>query len=325
MKKNIFRVLSLVLVAAMLFAFASCTQKLKVELRIVDAEGNDREFAAAAPANNNTPDAPATQATQPSTPATQPTQQPSSETPASETPASQTPASETPASQTPASETPASSETPANTVPSTKEEIVEFYRKAIKKLKNDAAGGFTKKEWQTIDALNVTGIGFVDSQIMNVAKGYFKDENTAEATVNAKGSDDVKNRINDFTLTDLSKVTSATLNQAGGNYEITIVLADEDTPHKGSSFLAQAGSVLLWEDIAAELENVSILSDYSDIHVWYRNYTITATMTPDGNFSALKHHCHISIDIGSAKVLVATLKNKNVTMENTVLYTEWKY
>ena len=43
MKKNVLRVLSLVLVAGMLFAFASCTQEIHV--RFVDKDGNDIDIS----------------------------------------------------------------------------------------------------------------------------------------------------------------------------------------------------------------------------------------------------------------------------------------
>lgn len=58
MKKNILRVISLVLAASMIFAFASCTQEIQV--RFVDQDGNDIDleslFAggnAATPSNSN--------------------------------------------------------------------------------------------------------------------------------------------------------------------------------------------------------------------------------------------------------------------------------
>lgn len=210
-------------------------------------------------------------------------------------------------------------------MPETKAEIADFYKAAVRRVKNGDAG-YTKKEWQDLGDLNVTGIGMVDNLIRNVAAGYFRDENSAEPTVNQKGSEEAKVRMNDFTLTDYSKIVSATCEPtADGNYAIALTFAEEDTPHRGSSFLAQVGSVLLWEDIEPELNSISALSEYQNIHVRYTDYTITATLTPDGEFLALRHHCDIAIDIGSATILVVTLRDKTVTMENTVLYTDWTY
>ena len=290
MKKNVLRVLALVLVAAMLFATTACTQTILV--RFVDKEGNDISFGGGSvvPANNN-------------------------QTPASETPASQAPASETPASQAPA----------ANAMPSGTQAIADFYKAAVNKVKSTGAASYTKKEYQTISNLNVTGIGMVDNAIMNVAKGYFKDEASAELQTATKGDDSSKNRLNGFTLTDYSKIKSATCTANGGNYDITIVMQDEDTPHDGQSFLQQVGSVLIWEDIDKELQNVSILSDYQNIHVLYKDYTIKATIKPNGEFVSLTHHTNITIQIGSAKVLVATLKDKSVDMANDMVFAGFQY
>ena len=80
----------------------------------------------------------------------------------------------------------------------------------------------------------------------------------AEVKTNAKGSDEAKRRFPDCTLTDLSKVVSATKKDlANGNYEITIIMADEDTPmNEQSSFLGKVtNSVLYWEDIEETIKN----------------------------------------------------------------------
>ncbi|MBR5410349.1 MAG: hypothetical protein IK104_06845 [Clostridia bacterium] len=328
MKKNILRVLSLVIVAAMLFAFASCTQK--VEIRLVDKDGNDMTFPAAAANNtpaNNTPSNNDTPAPSSETPA------PSSETPSSEQPASDTPASDTPASDTPASDTPApssetpSSETPASTVPSTKEEICNLYAKAVNDIKNNGSASYNKIEFQTITTFNITGIGAVDNLIKGIAGRYFKDEASADHQVAQKGQDSSKDKMLGWTLTDYSKVTSASLTQNGGNYDIVIKMADEDTPHKGGgSHLAAVGSVLLWEDIEKELVGIGELKEWQgNIHVVYTNYTITATLTPEGKLVNMTHHTDVDIQIAHAKISFVKLENKNVAMENTARFTDFVY
>lgn len=331
MKKNIVRVLSLVLVAAMIFAFASCTTNLNI--RFVDKDGNDISIGAISPATEapatDAPvtDAPATSAPTPDTPTETPaTDAPATDAPATDAPATNAPATEAPATDAPATEAPATEAPATNTVPTTKDEIVAFYAKAVNDIANNGSASYNKKEFQTMGDINVTGIGFVDNQIKNVAANYFHGEDQVETQVAEKGTDSSKSKMLGWNLSDNSKVASATLNQNGGNYDITIVMVDEDTPHKGGgSHLDAVGSVLLWEDIDAELQGVSILSDYQDIHVRYTNYTINATISPDGKISSIKHHTDIKIDIGSAKILVATLKNKSVGLENTVIYNNFAY
>ena len=201
--------------------------------------------------------------------------------------------------------------------PSTKDEVLNFYKDAVARVKNNGEAGYKKKEWQVIGNLNITGIGMVDSAIENVVAGYATTEDEAEEQVSPKGSDEAKNRCPPFTLTDYSKVASATCTESGGNYKITIVMQDEDTPRAGTFLKEITDSVLLWEDIEKEVTtNVKIVSDFSDVHVNYQGYKIEAEITPDGKFVTLDQTAHVDIKIGSAKILIATLKDKSGTLDN---------
>lgn len=313
MKKTILRVISLMLVAGMLLAFCSCTQEILV--RFVDKDGNDLDLSgisigggAAVPANNSASTDTATTAA--STPAAD-----SSATPD---------ATAAPADNA----APAANDTAAPSgVPSTKDEVLNFYKSAVARVKDNAEAGYNKKEWQVIGNLNITGIGMVDSAIENVVAGYATKEEDAEVQVSAKGSDDAKNRFPGFTLTDYSKVASATCTESGGNYKITIVMENEDTPKKSGNFLGQVtNSILYWEDIETEVKtNVSIVKDFSDVHVDYQGFKIEAEITPDGKFVSMDQTAHVDIRIGSAKILIATLKDKSGTMDNYAQYREFSY
>ena len=311
MKKNILRVVSLMLVAGLLLAFCSCTQEILV--RFVDKDGNDLDFSGmaisgAVPANSSTetPAAPA-----------------ATETPAAETPAAETPAAETPAAETPAAETPAAASTGK---PSTKDEVLNFYKNAVARVRDNAEASYHKKEYQVIGNLNITGIGAVDSAIENVVAGYATKEEDAEDQFSEKGSDDAKRRFPPFTLTDYSKVASAECTEANGNYKITIIMQDEDTPKAGTFLKEVTDSVLLWEDIEKEVTtNVKIVKDFNDVHVVYKGYKIEAEITPDGKFVTLDQTAHVDIAIGSAKILIATLKNKSGTLDNYMKLWDFQY
>ena len=346
MKKNALRVIALVLVAGMLFAFASCTQEIHV--RFVDKEGNDIDIsglvsapvvqapATQAPATQ-TPatQAPATQAPVTQAPATQApaTQAPATEAPATEAPATQAPATEAPATQAPATEAPAT-EAPAtdapatNGMPSTTEEITAFYKKAVDEVKAGAAG-YTKKEWQNVDAVNIGGSA-VNSAVTSVLGSFMTVEADAQEQINEKGSDDANRRIAAWTLTDLSQVASATCVQDGSNYKITIIMKDEDTPKKEGSVLGQVtGALLYWEDIETTLTTdptvTKILTEFSDIHVLYKGYKIEAVMTPDGKFVSIDHTADVDILIGHAKILVFNVDNKSGHMWNYCKFYNFVY
>ncbi len=313
MKKNILRVISLMLVAGMLLAFCSCTQEILV--RFVDKDGNDLDLSGIAIGSNSVPANNTADTTPAATPATQ--------APAAETPAAETPAAETPAAETPAAETPAASSTGK---PSTKDEVLDFYKNAAARIKNNAEASYHKKEYQVVGALNITGIGMVDSAIEKAVAGYVTTEESAEDQFSEKGSDDAKNRFPGFTLTDYSKVASAECTEANGNYKITIIMQDEDTPKAGTFLKEVTDSVLLWEDIEKEVTtNVKIVSDFNDVHVVYKGYKIEAEITPDGKFVTLDQTAHVDIAIGSAKILIATLKNKSGTLDNYMKLWDFQY
>ena len=307
MKKNILRVISLMLVAGMLLAFCSCTQEILV--RFVDKDGNDLDLSGIAIGSNSVP-ANNTADTTPAAPVTQ-------------APAAETPAAETPAAETPAAETPAASSTGK---PSTKDEVLDFYKNAAARIKNNAEASYHKKEYQVVGALNITGIGMVGSAIEKAVAGYVTTEESAEDQFSEKGSDDAKNRFPGFTLTDYSKVASAECTEANGNYKITIIMQDEDTPKAGTFLKEVTDSVLLWEDIEKEVTtNVKIVSDFNDVHVVYKGYKIEAEITPDGKFVTLDQTAHVDIAIGSAKILIATLKNKSGTLDNYMKLWDFQY
>lgn len=336
MKKNILRIVSLVIVATMVFAFCSCKQEVLV--RFVDKDGNDINIGAltggSSAGNNDATEAPAGDATQ--APAGEETQAPSNDTPATQapsndTPATQAPSNDTPATQAPAAETKApAAETKApagNAAPTGKENIFNFYKTAANKIAQNGEAGYTKKEWQTLSNLNLTGSSTVDSAITKLAGNYMTKEADAKDQVSAKGSKEAKDRFPACTLTDLSKVKSATCTvQSNGNYKITIIMVDEDTPKKSGNFLGKVtNSILYWEDIDKELKGISVVKEYDNIHVIYKGYKIEAELTPDGKFVSMKHLGSVDIKIGHAKVLFAPLDNKSGHLDNFCIYSNFKY
>ena len=326
MKKNILRIVSLVIVATMVFAFCSCKQEVLV--RFVDKDGNDINIGAltggSSAGNNDATEAPAGDETQ--APAGDETQAPSNDTPATQAPSNDTPATQAPAAETkaPAAETKAPA---GNAAPTGKENIFNFYKTAANKIAQNGEAGYTKKEWQTLSNLNLTGSSTVDNAITKLAGNYMTKEADAKDQVSAKGSKEAKDRFPACTLTDLSKVKSATCTvQSNGNYKITIIMVDEDTPKKSGNFLGKVtNSILYWEDIDKELKGISIVKEYDNIHVIYKGYKIEAELTPDGKFVSMKHLGSVDIKIGHAKVLFAPLDNKSGHLDNFCIYSNFKY
>lgn len=205
-----------------------------------------------------------------------------------------------------------------------KAKTYNFYKDAAHNLATKGNAGYDKIEWQVLENLQVGSVG---SLLQPVIDSFMTTKEEAEVQVQAKGSDDAKNRFPDCTLTDLSKVKSAEKKDlANGNYEITIIMADEDTPmNEESSFLAKVtSSVLFWEDIEETIKNdVAIVSAINSRSVNYTGYKITAEMTKDGKFVKLGHYATVIIT-ANAKISVFTL-DIGGTLYNNCEYSNFKY
>ena len=213
-------------------------------------------------------------------------------------------------------------------MPETKAEICDFYKKGVDEIKAGKAG-YIKKEWQNVDAINIGG-STVNSLVTGVLGSFMTAEADASEQVCAAGSDEAKNRIAAWTLTDLSKVADAKCVKDGSNYRITIIMKDEDTPKKSGSVLGQVtNSLIYWEDLEYTLKNDSsvekILTEYKDLHIVYKGFRIEAVMTPDGRFVSIDHTSDIDILIGYAKITVFTIENKSGHMWNYCKYYDFDY
>ena len=152
-------------------------------------------------------------------------------------------------------------------------------------------------------------------------------EEDAEVQVQAKGSDEAKGRFPDCTLTDLSKVASATMKVLpNGNYQITIIMADEDTPmNKESSFLAKVtSSILFWEGIQETIDGLSVIKAVNSKSVLYNDYKIVAEMKPNGQFVSLGHFATVDINANAKITLVGDIALSGKLL-NTCKYSDFKY
>lgn len=235
-----------------------------------------------------------------------------------------TTAEPTAAEPTTAEPTTAEPTTAQNTVPGTKEEIIAFFAQAVNRVKSGAAG-YVRKEFDTLGNMNITGNSLVDNSIKGIVGGFLVTENQAKPQSAAKGSAEAAQRIPGWELTDFGMVAFAGLVPAGEDYTVTIVLQDEDSPRRGESHLAAVGSVLYLEDVQEKLKDISALKNVDDMHIRYRNYTITATLTSDGRLKALQHHADLTVEMGRVEVTVMTLQNVGFTLEHTIQYSDFTY
>ena len=250
--------------------------------------------------------------------------QPSGDNGSTATPDATQPSGDNGSNATPDANKPADNNGGATANAWDKAKVYNFYKDAAHNLATKGNAGYDKIEWQVLENLQVGSVGSV---LQPVIDSFMTTKEEAEVQVQAKGSDDAKNRFPDCTLTDLSKIKSAEKKDLpNGNYEITIIMVDEDTPmNEESSFLAKVtSSVLFWEDIEETIKNdVPVVSAINSRSVNYTGYKITAEMTKDGKFVSLGHYATVVIK-ANAKITMFTL-DIGGTLYNNCEYSNFKY
>ena len=172
----------------------------------------------------------------------------------------------------------------------------------------------------------MTGNATVDGMIRNSIGSFAKDENSAPHIAAQKGTASSKDNMLGWGLADDSAVVSASLQETGGNYLVTLVMADEDTPDRSNPrHLEKMGSVMYLDEVEGALSSVPQMKEFGDIHIVYTGYTVTAELTPEGRLVSLRHHCNAQINLGHMKILVISLDNKCISLENFVEYKDFVY
>ncbi len=208
-------------------------------------------------------------------------------------------------------------------MPQTKAEVYDFYKAAIKKVQGGAAG-HTRKEWQSVEALEVGG----NEKIGNLIKSFVTEEDKAGEAISEKGSDDAKKRIAPCGAP-ITRIKSATCVPSGNNYKVTIVMNDEVSPKKGSDGIAaMATGILYMEDVENEIANNSVVKILvkelnSESKITYKGYTIVATITKDGKFVEMKHTSTGDI-IASAKLIIGSINGSGTLIFHSHWY-DFKY
>ena len=203
-----------------------------------------------------------------------------------------------------------------------KTKTFNFYKAACDKITSTGAAGHTRKEWQEIKELNL-GSSIVTNLVKPIITSFMKTEDQASESVSDKGSDDAKRRMAPCGA-DISYVKSATKKDlSNGNYQITIVMNDENTPKKGSKGVAaMATGILYMEDVQETVKNDSTVSkvvkSLDKAEIIYQAYTIVAEMTKDGKFVSIEHHTDGAIS-ASAKLSIGSMNGTGTL----AFYSKW--
>lgn len=197
------------------------------------------------------------------------------------------------------------------------------YQKAAKEINTKGIAGYNKIGWQK--PLKIEGLGFLDGVIVPILEGFMTTEDEAEVKVNAKGSDDAKNRMPASTCTK-GAVKSATAEKlANGNYKVVVVLNEQTNPSYADKdgLGVMSKEFLDYADVqktVVEDPTVSKIVKSLDGKIVYKDYTITSEMTADGKFVSITHY-----GIGYIDATLNGSINAKGELEFNAKYTDFKY
>lgn len=203
--------------------------------------------------------------------------------------------------------------------------LAEKYRAALEKTRA-LHPGYTTLMWQYVPELHLTGVALVDDRINNEILDRISSADHPEGATYDKNTAEAAKNLPPFTLTDYSRIVSASEFEEEGVTTVTLVLAEETDPKGGESFLGQVtNDIIFREDIDREIAAISAIPETPDFHVTYKNLTLTAEILPDGTLRELRHHVDAEIRVNRAKILLVTLSDQLVTMESDIRYFDFTY
>ena len=124
----------------------------------------------------------------------------------------------------------------------------------------------------------------------------FTSEEEAEKYNYSIGSDEARENIA-LSNCSANSVQSATIEEKGGNYIITIVMKDQVNPQKTDTdgVSVMSTNILYADDLEEVLDGTSIIKN-SAIDCSYSNYTIVAEVTKNGELVSVKHSSRLGMN-----------------------------
>lgn len=169
--------------------------------------------------------------------------------------------------------------------------IFNFYKGAINKVKGDnkIAPAYVAKMWQNPNGVKFTGSNkaFV-SEFQTAFRSAFDTYSNAFTARPYKGTANAEKYL-PYCYADPSQVKSASVTRKGSNYYVKIVFKDLGMPTNTS--YGVSGVCPMYYDMVADAKEMyrsGYLNSYTASTV-YKDYTITAEITPDGKLVNMTH------------------------------------
>ena len=287
--KNALRIISVVLVAALLFGIGygmGSKKGIQINVNYDNAQGG----ASNATVNTNTPPvtttAPATQAPTTQAPAKD---EPATDAPKADTPAKDEPAKDEPAKDEPAKDEPAKDEPQGSSVPSTPEEVVAKYNEVINNAKKEQNVTIHKTQNITLECTDCS-LSMLTGAVTSLLGTFMKPVD--ETYVVSGGVDSQGKTTNDFILPQGrdAKLTvdgdeTATATASGDGYVINLKFKSETSTFDGTNTVNP-----VYHESAMIPLNLATLelpagASISEASMSYPGATIEATVNGDGKLA----------------------------------------
>ncbi len=182
--------------------------------------------------------------------------------------------------------------------PETKEEILAFYQNAVRNVAVSGNAGYSYKTWEEVIKAEVTNSSLPPS-VTDIVKDMFVSEEEAEKYNYSIGSDEARENIA-LSNCSANSVQSATIEEKGGNYIITIVMKDHVNPQKTDTdgVSVMSTNIVYADDLEASLDNMAIIKN---VDCSYSNYTIVAEVTKNGELVSVKHSSRLGMNADAAE------------------------
>jgi hypothetical protein len=199
------------------------------------------------------------------------------------------------------------------------------YQKAAKDIHEKGSAGYKKKAWQAVEGdLQLSKFSFLAGTLTSLVKSFMTEESAAEEKVNEKGSEDAMNRmpISDCAS---SYIKSATAVKEGDGYVITIVMNDQVNPsyNDADGLVKMSRDFLDMKDVintVATDATVSKVVSKVDGTITYKEFTITAKMNANGQFTDIVHYSVAAMEADVSAVAVGDLHASGALAFNAHYY-----
>lgn len=213
---------------------------------------------------------------------------------------------------------------PEEEKPLTGEQILNIYKTAVLDVKNNGSAGYTKKNWQELNYVNMTVNASLQDTMRSLLESFLTSEADAVETVYEKGSEDAKS-VFPGCGAKLSEIESITCDESVSNYVIEIKMKSQANPGKTdtSGIGSMSNDIVYEEDIREAMSSVPMAS-FKRCDINYNSLVIKAVISKDGKLISLDQTADMSMSVSANMSMMGEVAC-NIAMNMCSKYYDFAY